>query len=95
MAEADIRLNLAGGLSPVLFSSHWLNGTKGPLYYLGYVMIELIDRELGRETVLSLANDYRPLLRLYNQAARKAKKRGENVFLFDNGLADALCSSKN
>ncbi len=95
MAEADIRLNLAGGLSPVLFSSRWLNGTKGPLYYLGYVMIELIDRELGRETVLSLANDYRPLLRLYNQAARKAKKRGENVFLFDNGLADALCSSKN
>ena len=90
-AEKDLWANLAGKLEPADLMSRWMAGYKGPAYVLGAKMVETIDRHLGRETAVSIASDYRKLVKLYNQAVRSAESRGEKGnFLFSEELADLL-----
>lgn len=90
-AEEDLRANLVGELEPADLMSRWMAGYKGPAYVLGAKMIETIDRHLGRGTAISIASDYRKLVKLYNQAVRSAERRGEKgLYRFSEELADLL-----
>ncbi|MFC2140877.1 DUF5700 domain-containing putative Zn-dependent protease [Acidobacteriota bacterium] len=89
-AEKDIRLNLEGRLTQKEVMSKWMSGYKGAGYVLGADMIGVIDKYLGRKAALDLVSDYRRLLIVYNQAARKAAKKGKKIFIFDDELAEKI-----
>lgn len=82
-AEKDIRLNLEGKLGQKEVMEKWMSGYKGAGYVLGADMIGVIDKYLGRKAALDVALDYRRLLIIYNQAARKAAQKGKKIFIFD------------
>jgi hypothetical protein len=90
-AEKDIRSNFEGKLKQKELMGKWMSGYKGAGYVLGADMIGVIDKYLGREAALDLALDYRRLLIVYNQAARKAAMKGEKIFTFDEELAENIC----
>ena len=90
-AENDIRLNLEGKIAKKELIEKWIAGYKGAAYILGADMIGVIDKYLGREAALDLALDYRRLLIIYNQAARKAAQKGNKIFIFDDELAEKIC----
>ncbi len=89
-AEADLNANLEGGLSQDDLMHIWMAGAKGPAYILGGDMIRVIDTYLGREAAVSVAADYRKLLRMYNHAARQAHAQGKKPYLFSESLADRI-----
>ncbi len=89
-AEKDIGLNLEGKLTQKEVMSKWMSGYKGAGYVLGADMIGLIDKYLGRKPALDLALDYRRLLVVYNQAARKAAQKGDKIFIFDEEFAEKI-----
>jgi hypothetical protein len=92
MAEADITRGLDGDLTIDQLLEHWLGGMQGPAYAVGMDMLSMIDRELGRASVIGLARDCRPLLETYNRAARSARAHGEQAFLFPDTLAARLAA---
>jgi hypothetical protein len=89
-AEKDIRLNLEGKIGQKEVMEKWMSGYKGAGYVLGADMIGVIDQYLGRKAALDLALDYRHLLIVYNQAARKAALKGDKIFIFDRELAKKI-----
>ncbi len=92
MAEADIASGLDGNLTVDELVEHWLGGMQGPAYAVGMDMMRLIDDELGRAAVIGLARDSRPLLEIYNRAARSARAHGEKAYLFPDPLAARLAA---
>ena len=92
MAEADIGRGLDGSLTVDELVEHWLGGMQGPAYAVGMDMMRLIDHELGRATVINLARDSRPLLEIYNRAARSARAHGDTAYLFPDPLAARLAA---
>lgn len=86
-AEADLSLNLEGKKSQAELMGRWMSGMKGAAYVLGADMIGVIDKYLGRELAVGVALDYRNFLMLYNQAARTAVTKGDNVYIFSQDLA--------
>jgi len=93
-AENDIRLNLEGKLDQDSIVSRWISGAMGAAYVLGTDMISVIDTHLGRDKAVEVASDYRRLLLIYNQAAKKAKGRGTPCFVFNEELARNLSRYK-
>jgi len=85
-AERDLGRNLAGEMSQEQIMKTWLAGAKGAAYVLGCDMMSVIHRYLGLESALSIANDYRTFLAMYNRAALKANQNGEKRFVFNHGL---------
>ncbi|MFC1627764.1 DUF5700 domain-containing putative Zn-dependent protease [Gemmatimonadota bacterium] len=94
-AESDIRRNLAGELDQDELIAYWLTGYQGPAYTLGSDMTALIEKHLGHRVLRTIPDDYRFFLEMYNRAARKALKRGEAVFLFDESLVESITSYQN
>jgi len=90
-AENDILANFEGKIAQKGLMEKWMSGYKGAGYVLGADMIGVIDKYLGREAALDLALDYRRLLVVYNQAARKAAQKGNKIFIFDDQLAEKIC----
>jgi hypothetical protein len=95
MAEADIGRGLDGELTVDQLVERWLGGMQGPAYAVGMDMMRLIDRELGQATVIGLARDSRPLLEVYNRAARSARAHGESAYLFAEPLATRLAAFRD
>lgn len=91
-AAADIERGLDGELTTEKLVERWLGGMQGPAYAVGADMMRLIDRELGRDTAIGLARDSRPLLEVYNRAARSARARGVEAYLFPDQLAARLAA---
>ena len=91
-AETDLTANLDGDLEKAAILEKWMAGAKGPAYVLGADMIAVIERELGRERAVSVAEDYRHLLKIYNSAAEKGNAVGGRYFVFDKDLARRLSS---
>ena len=94
-AESDIRRGLAGELSRDELMAFWLTGYQGPAYTLGSDMIATIERYLGLRALRTIPDDYRLFLDIYNRAARKARDRGEAVFLFDESLVETITSLRD
>jgi hypothetical protein len=92
LAERDIAANLKGDLDQKGVISRWMSGAKGPAYVLGADMVGTIERYSGRADAVSLARDYRRLLLLYNEAARRAAQQGKTLFIFDQKLAQRLAA---
>jgi hypothetical protein len=90
-AEKDILSNLEGKIAQKELMEKWMSGYKGAGYVLGADMIGVIDKYLGQKAALDLALDYRRLLIVYNQAARKAAQKGNKIFIFDEDLAEKIC----
>jgi hypothetical protein len=89
-AEKDIRLNFDGKLRQKELMEKWMSGYKGAAYVLGADMMRVIDKYLGQKPALDLTLDYRRLLIVYNQAARKAALKGEKIFIFDEEVAEKI-----
>ena len=89
-AEADIRLNLDGKLGQEEVMKKWMSGIKGAAYVLGADMIGVIDRYMGRKEAVDVASDYRSLLMNYNRAARIAREKGHDLFIFNEELAKKI-----
>jgi hypothetical protein len=89
-AETDIAAGLDGKLTTDDLMTRWLGGMQGPAYGLGVDMMRIIDHHLGADVAISLARDPRRLLTTYNTAAARARDGGEEVYLFDAGLAERL-----
>ncbi|MFC1529672.1 DUF5700 domain-containing putative Zn-dependent protease [Gemmatimonadota bacterium] len=94
-AERDIRRNFEGEVDLTTLLGYWVEGYQGPAYILGSDMIALIEDNLGRKVLRSLPSDYRLFLDIYNRAAEKAARRGEEVFLFDTALVEAVKNLRN
>lgn len=92
-ADLDITANLAGKASQKEIRKRWMAGAKGAAYVLGADMMAKIDTYLGRSAVLELCHDYRQLLIVYNRAARSARKKGDNLFIFNEEQARKLSVS--
>jgi len=88
VAEKDILMNLEGKIGQKELMEKWMSGYKGAGYVLGADMMGVIDKYLGQKAVVDLALDYRRLLIVYNQAARKAAQKGSKIFIFDEGVAE-------
>lgn len=88
--EADIKANLEGVVEPGDLFGKWMGGIRGPAYFAGYHMFQVIDETLGQEAALPIAADYRQFLGIYNEAARKANAGGADHHIFDQELADAV-----
>lgn len=93
-AEKDLWANLEGRMSQQDIMTEWMAGYKGPAYVLGAKIIEVVDTYLGREAAISIAGDYRKLIRLYNRAAGIAESRGKEVFRFSHSLEERLSGFK-
>ncbi len=53
-------------------------------------MMRIIDTHLGRDQALAVLRDKRKLLLIYNRAARKARQKKINAFLFSDRLAKRI-----
>ncbi len=94
-AERDIRRNLEGEIDLTELLDFWVEGYQGPAYILGSDMIATIEDNLGRKVLRSLPSDYRLFLAIYNRAAGKAARRGDETFLFDAALVEAVKNLRN
>lgn len=63
---------------------------QGPFYTVGWHLAATVERELGRDRLRSALCDPATLLSDYNQAARAANRRGEDVPLWSTGLVKML-----
>lgn len=67
-----------------------MSGTQGAAYILGSDMFSVIDKYLGVDAAKPVACDYRKFLTIYNRAAEKANKSGNNYFIFNEELVDKV-----
>jgi hypothetical protein len=85
-AEKDIGLGLGGEVVEEELISKWVKGVVGPAYVVGTDMIRTIEEQLGVDAAKPIAQDYRRLLDVYNQAASKANASGGDQYVFDEML---------
>ncbi len=89
-AEEDIRHGLAGEATGKELITKWVKGVIGPAYVVGTDMMRTIEEQLGVEAAKPIAQDYRRLLDVYNQAATKANASGGRKFMFDEALVSEV-----
>jgi hypothetical protein len=85
-AEKDIRRGLDGEAAGKELITKWVRGVVGPAYVVGTDMMRTIEEQLGVEAAKPIAQDYRRLLEVYNQAARKANASGGGQYTFDEAI---------
>jgi hypothetical protein len=99
-ASADIR-ELAGFFEAVLDGSvasadsvasraRTYYGVQGPWYTVGWLMASTIERELGRQALVSVICEPTNFLALYNTAAQRANAHGAGLPLWRPDLIERL-----
>lgn len=89
-AESDIEANLEAEDKKKVIFEDWMSGVKGPAYVLGYDMFSVIDKYLGVDSAVAVAEDFRRLIDIYNEAALIANQNGEQKHIFDEQLAQRI-----
>jgi hypothetical protein len=89
-AEKDIGLGLGGEVVEEELISKWVRGVVGPAYVVGTDMMRTIEEQLGVDAAKPIAQDYRRLLDVYNQAASKANASGGDQYVFDETLVSRV-----
>ena len=66
-------------------------GVQGPWYTVGWKMAAVIEKEFGREKLITTFCDQQKLLKTYNSAAMKnSAKYGEKLAVWSNDLVEQL-----
>lgn len=89
-ATVHIRKSLDGTIDREKIISFWLDGAVGRAYAVGVDMFSVIEKYLGAEEAINIANDFRQLLSVYNCAARIGLSNGDNLYLFDDDLVERV-----